>query len=572
MQYNKGYAAITATIFILVVSLVIISAFTFFTLQEVRTNRAYVESIDSHYVSESGIEDAAYRILAQKLIGASQTLGVGDGTTTVTVTTSGSSRTIRSEGVRNAFQKNLETTIAVTSSGVSFHYGVLVGAGGITMANGAQVNGNVYSNGSITGGTITGDATVAGGINTNPEVQWINNTVDQFFATSTASRDIAQSFTATSTGPIPKVSVLISKVGSPSSDITLHITTDDSGKPNRTDIANTIIKNSVVASSVGWVDVAFSSPPNVTNGTTYWIVLDYGSNSTTNYWNWRKDASDGYASNTGKYANDWSSPSATWVDTNGDLAFKVWIGGTNTKIDNVTIGTASSGSGRANLFVNDIIHGSACPNVYCIVENPPSEIMPISDGLIQDWKDAAQSGGVCAPPVCDSSGNLNVSGTKTLGPLKIPGNITFDNNAILIVNGTLWVQGNMSLSNNCSISLASSYGSLSGVIVTNGTVDISNNCTFAGSGTSGSFIMILSDKNDPPGKVMDISNNSSGVIYYAARGRIHLSNNAAAKEITAYGLDLDNNATVTYDSGLASTNFSSGPSGGYEVNQWHEVQ
>lgn len=575
MKNNKGYAAIMATIFMLVISLTIISAFTFFTLQEVSTNRAYVKSIDSHYVSESGIEDATYRILAQKQIGASQLLGVGNGTTTVTVTTSGLNRTIKSEGVSNTFQNNLETTISITASGVSFHYGVLVGEGGIVMGNGAQVNGNIYSNGSITGGTVTGDATVAGGIYADPEVKWINDNANQFFATSTASRDIAQSFTATSTGPVPKVSVLISKVGNPSGDIILHLTTDNAGVPTRTDIANVTIKNSQIALSNGWIDLAFSSPPNVTNGTKYWIVLDYGSNSTTNYWNWRKDDTNAYANNTGKFADNWSSSTAVWKNTNGDLAFKVWIGGTNTKIDNVTIGTATSGSGHANLFVNDTVHGSACPNAYCIVENPPVEVMPISDGLIQDWKDDAidttKGGGTCAPPTCDASGNLNISGTKTFGPLKIPGNLTFSNNATLIMSGTLWVHGNINFANNCNMNLSSTYDTLSGVIITDGTVTVANNCTFAGSGTAGSFIMILSDKDDLSGQVMDINNNTNSVIYYAQKGRIHLNNNAFAKEITAYGLNLDNNATVTYDSGLASTNFSAGPSGGYEVNKWHEI-
>ncbi len=577
MKNTSGYAAITATIFMMVISLTIISAFAFFTLQEVNTNRAYIKSIDARSISESGIEDATYRIIAQKQIGASQMLGVGDGTTTVTVTSSGTSRIIRSQGVHDAFQSNLETTIDVISSGVNFFYGVQVGDGGLDMHNNAKVNGNIYSDGTITGSsgaTITGDATVAGGIHPNPEVQWISDTADQHFATSSASRDIAQSFTATSTGAVPKVSVLISKVGSPSGNITLHITTDNGGKPSNTDIANTTIDNSRVAFSVGWIDVAFSSPPSVTSGTKYWIVLDYGSNSTTNYWNWRKDATDAYAGNTGKYGDDWSSGSAVWKNTNGDLAFKVWIGGTNTKIDSMTIGDATSGSGHANVFINDTVHGSSCPNAYCIVENPPRQELPIPDGKILDWRNAAAAGGTCTLPVCDASGNLNVAAgsTITIGPKKIIGNLTLGNNAHLIVTGTLWVVGTIDLSNGCDVHLDSSYGTLSGVIIGDQTIDVSNNCTFGGSGQAGSYIMVLSNKNSPLSTVIDVSNNSFGVIYYAGTGRIHFNNNAAAKEATAYGITLDNNATVTYESGLANVHFSSGPSGGYTVNKWHEVQ
>jgi hypothetical protein len=50
-----------------------------------------------------------------------------------------------------------------------------------------------------------------------------------------------------------------------------------------------------------------------------------------------------------------------------------------------------------------------------------------------------------------------------------------------------------------------------------------------------------------------------------------LSNNAGAKEVTAYGIDMDNNATVTYESGLADIEFSTGPSGGYSVDYWRQV-
>jgi len=121
------------------------------------------------------------------------------------------------------------------------------------------------------------------------------------------------------------------------------------------------------------------------------------------------------------------------------------------------------------------------------------------------------------------------------------------------------------------VALASGYGANSGVMVVDGIVDVSNNCTFAGSGTAGSYILVLDDKNDHAGQVMDISNNVGGAIFYAANGRVHMNNNSGAKEITAYGIDLDNNATVTYEAGLVNPNFSSGPSGGYSIEYWKQV-
>ena len=580
LKNNQGYAAITATLLMLTISLTVISAFTFFTLQEVNTNRAYTKSVDTHYVSESGIEDAAYRIVTGKKINASELLGVGNGTTTVTITTSGNDRTIRSEGVRNDFQNNMQTTINVTTQGVNFFYGVQVGDGGLAMDTNSTVTGSVYSDGSILGNNgakITGDATVAGGINASPDVQWANDTVNQSFASTSASRDIAQSFIPLSTGAVPKVSVRISKTGSPSSDITLHIATDNGGKPSTTDIANATIKNSIVASTTGWVDVAFSTQPTITAGATYWIVLDYGANSSTNYWNWRKDPTDGYASNTGKYTADWSSSGATWTNTNGDLSFKVWVGGVNTKIDSVIIGDATIGSGHANLFTNDTIHGSACPNAYCIIENPSRQELPIPDAVIQDWKDNAAAGGTI-------SGDYNVTSNTSLGPKKITGNLNLSSNKkTLTVTGTIYVQGDISVDNQSTIICDSSYGANSCVVIADGWIDIKNNGIFAGSGDPDSFIMILSTapcsgpsstvpcNTAPDDAAIDLHNNASGAIFYAAKGTLNILNGVNITEGTAYKIHINQNANVSYTQGLANAEFSSGPSGGYTVKQWKEV-
>jgi len=71
---------------------------------------------------------------------------------------------------------------------------------------------------------------------------------------------------------------------------------------------------------------------------------------------------------------------------------------------------------------------------------------------------------------------------------------------------------------------------------------------------------------------MDIDKSSSGVIYYAGKGRIHLAKDSGAKEVAGYGIDIDKDSTITYDSGLANAEFSSGPGAGYTVNQWREVK
>lgn len=574
---NKGYAVITTTILTLAVSLVIVSGFAFFSFQEVNVTRAFEKSIETRYVSEAGIEDGVYRVLANKQIASGDVLTIGNDTATMLVTNVGNDRIIRSDGAGGDYSQSLETRVQVSSDAVSFFYGVQVGDGGLTMNNNSTVNGNIYSNGSIigsSGATITGDATVAGGIADTPSVEWPTQNADQAFATASSNRDIAQSFTATASGPVTRVTAYLAKVGSPASNLTVRLTSDNGGKPATSALASVAIPAISVGTTPSWISVAFSSPPNVTNGTKYWIVLDYGANSGTNYWNWRKDTSDGYAGNTGRYTSDWSSGAASWTNVGGDLAFQVWIGGVVTKIDSVTIGNGTSGTGRANLFVNTTVHGSACPNAYCIVENPPRQEMPIPDGVIQDWRDQATAGGTCVQPQCDTNGNLTLSNgaSASIGPKKITGNLNLSNNAYLTLTGTVWVQGTIQLSNNCSVSLDPGYGSLSGTLLTDSTASISNGCVFSGSGSQGSYFMLLSAKNAPTQTVISVSNNAVGVIYYAPNGKIDFSNGAAAKEATAYGIELENNASITYESGLANLQFSSGPSGGYEVKYWKKVE
>jgi hypothetical protein len=44
------------------------------------------------------------------------------------------------------------------------------------------------------------------------------------------------------------------------------------------------------------------------------------------------------------------------------------------------------------------------------------------------------------------------------------------------------------------------------------------------------------------------------------------------REATGYKLYLDNNAEIEYEVGLEDTTFSSGPSGGWDVVSWEEIE
>lgn len=192
----------------------------------------------------------------------------------------------------------------------------------------------------------------------------------------------------------------------------------------------------------------------------------------------------------------------------------------------------------------------------------PVQPLPISGSQIQTWKDGAAAEVI--------TGNVTVlnGATESMGPVKIIGSLTVSNNAVLRITGTIYVTGNITVNNGSVISLDSSYGSMSGVILSDGQITIGNNSVFDGSGQSGSYILVLSTSSSET--AINVNNNSAGAIFYTNSGEIKLSNNVSVREVTGYKIILNNNSTVQYESGLGSTFFSSGPSGGWFIESWKE--
>ena len=259
------------------------------------------------------------------------------------------------------------------------------------------------------------------------------------------------------------------------------------------------------------------------------------------------------------------------------------MGGVLTKIESMVIGDATTGIGYANSFVNTNIHGENCPNNYCIETNPPTATLPISDGLIGDWQDDAAVGG-------EIDGDYIVDADESLGPKKITGDLIMtSNNVTLTVTGTLYVQGNIDVSNGSAIKCDPGYGENSCLVLADGWVHTTNNGSFSGSGTAGSYIMMLTTlacpgtgaTANPGGKpcghhdgAIDVHNQAAGVIFYAGKGKINLHQGVAITEATAYKINVENTAVITYESGLANVLFSGGPGGGWVVKRttWREVR
>lgn len=191
------------------------------------------------------------------------------------------------------------------------------------------------------------------------------------------------------------------------------------------------------------------------------------------------------------------------------------------------------------------------------------QALPISDAEVSDWKsDAAVSVFV---------GTKTLSGSNnSLGPIKIQGNLTLNGNASLVVENTIWVTGNLTLGNGSAISLSPNYSGQGGIIIVDGTVNLGNNAILNGSGTSGSYLMIISLSNSSA--AITLGNNNGAVVLFAPNGTLNLGNNSNIKVLAAKTVSLGNNVLLEYEQGLIDLSFTSGPSGGWQMGSWKEVR
>lgn len=593
-QNQKGQSALVMVLVVVTVMLIVIASVGFLTYNDLKTIGNVVDSAQSYYTAESGIEDAVYRISNGKSYSTSYSLSVASGTTTVEVTGPITALVVTSNGnVDNSFRK-LEVRLGTTqsASNVAFNYGIQVGYGGLYINN-ATVNGNVYSNGPIV--ALANDAVITGtAISANAPATSADQSNDTpgtpsdsiTFRNAVSSEDLAQSFQVSQTLPLSKVQFYIKKTSTPN-DATVTIRNNNSGAPGSTVYATGTLSAAAVTTSYGWVDITFDANPQLSSGATYWLEVDNSTNSGTKYYT--VGANSTYSSGqakVGQVGGTWNNTSPSGLDA----YFKIYLGGTTGSI----AGAGSNGSqpldigGDArshtntnlNITANNYCQAGSGNNKACDTSqaDPTAQAFAISDGNIADWKSQAEAGTLI-------SGDHNVSGTESLGPAKITGNLTFTNGATLNVTGTIWVVGTVTTANGVTIKLDPGYGTAGGTLVTDGYINLANGTNFLGSGQAGSYFLLVST-NDCDGtaatsvtglacinsSAVDVFNNVGTVIIFASRGQVHLNNTAGAKEVTGYKLLLDNNTSVTYETGLANAGFSSGPGGGFDILSWKEIE
>lgn len=207
--------------------------------------------------------------------------------------------------------------------------------------------------------------------------------------------------------------------------------------------------------------------------------------------------------------------------------------------------------------------------------------LPISDEQIEEWKGHAADGGTISS--C-TNGVYTVDSTVSLGPVKITCNLLIkSSSAIVTVAGPIWVTGNITVQTGPTIRMDPALGSQNVAVVadnpsnrlTSSIIDIGQSTTFQGSGSPGSFVFMISQNNSAETggstAAISMSQGASALVAYASHGQVNLNQSANVKEVTAYKIVLSQSANITYDTGLPSVLFSSGPAGGYEIADLREI-
>ncbi len=584
IKTNGGQAMMLSVVVFLFISLTTIAGLVSPTVRDYATGRLNLDSKDAYFLAESGSEDALYRFKNHITIGTSEVITIGDNTVTTIIPdiiTPTTPIDIVSLSSVNSYQRKIATQFS-WSVDVPFYYGVQVGLGGVDLTS-STIVGNVYANGPITGdssSSITGTA-----VSASSAVSYIDQSngtgiqiYDRAFGNTNSTQDIAQGFMVNTSAPLSKVQFYIKKVNSPS-NLTVKIVNNSAGVPGTTIYASGTLPASSVSTAYSWVEVSFNSNPILSIGTPYWLVIDSSTTNASRYYviGASDDGMTSYSAGIG-LTGQFNGP---WANLGYDYFFKLYLGGLTGRIAGssgsqwnplrvgTTLGTAQANTVNYTNATGLIYCQSGTGNnKSCTSQSDPQYIdYPISDATITGWKTEAEAGGIVA-------GNYNLpSGSATIGPTKITGNLTVGGGAILTVAGTLWVAGNISLTGGSQIRLSSSYGSSDGVIVSDGTITIGGGSDATGSGDPESYIMLLTTSSS--GSAVSLSGGSGAVILYAPNGTMNISGGADVQEATAYRLVVSGNSTVRYDSGLAHVSFTSGPTTNVPVinlSDWKETE
>lgn len=166
----RGFVLVLVLVLSAVIMTVAVGFFNYFG-SAVRSQRHSVASAQALSLAEAAIDMAVYGLNQNGGYSGESETALGNGTFSVSIANidADTKRLIATGFVPNSARptatKVIQATISISSSVVSFHYGIQIGQGGFDMSNSAKVVGNAYANGNIIGtnsARIEGTAIVSG--------------------------------------------------------------------------------------------------------------------------------------------------------------------------------------------------------------------------------------------------------------------------------------------------------------------------------------------------------------------------------------------------------------------------
>ncbi|MEK7568938.1 MAG: hypothetical protein AAB497_02395 [Patescibacteria group bacterium] len=248
-------------------------------------------------------------------------------------------------------------------------------------------------------------------------------------------------------------------------------------------------------------------------------------------------------------------------------------------------GTISNSTISGSAYCNTISgsNRTSCETLTAQVAQP----FPITAQDIANWETAAALGGM----VTCSGGKYAINDSASIGPKKIPCDLEITGTGsgggpVITLGGPIWVTGNIKIKNHLTIRVDPTLVGQSIVMVsdnptnhlTSSTVSVEGEgLNFAGAPGGNSWIMLISENNGAslgqPNEAIELEQGAQGdILLYSRLGDILLKNSASVKEVTGYKITLQNNANVTYASGLQNALFTSGPGGTWTIQDWKEGQ
>ena len=146
------------------------------------------------------------------------------------------------------------------------------------------------------------------------------------------------------------------------------------------------------------------------------------------------------------------------------------------------------------------------------------------------------------------TGNVNISSTCifNVDALHVGGTLSVSGSGVLNLSGMSYVAGDISISGSGKIQLDSSLGASTGYLISDGTMGISGSGALSGSGTTGSYIMMITTSTSS--SALSVSGGGSAALLVAPNGTVNFSsgslNGIVAKTVNISG------GTLTYESYL----------------------